>query len=83
MQSSYPPNLSGLYPIRWPAQLNDVKAFRLALSQYSDWANEQFVSADIDTLVQHRSYFIDSLLTHLWQCFKLTNTSVCLLAVGG
>ncbi|RAJ96532.1 [protein-PII] uridylyltransferase [Aliidiomarina maris] len=83
MQSSYPPNLSGLYPIRWPAQLNDVKAFRLALSQYSDWANEQFVSADIDTLVQHRSYFIDSLLSHLWQRFKLTNTNVCLLAVGG
>ncbi|RUO25407.1 [protein-PII] uridylyltransferase [Aliidiomarina minuta] len=72
-----------LFTPQWPTDLTDLNAFREQITAYNDWAAEQFLSADIDTLVRHRASFFDDLLQHIWRRLKLPDTELCLLAVGG
>lgn len=83
MQPHDSTDLTNLFETRWPNGLSELKAYKDELTRYNRWANEQFVSADIDTLVQHRAHLIDTLLTHLWQQLKLPGERLSLLAVGG
>ena len=75
--------LNHLYRAQWPSGTGDLKAYKDQLNQYEQWSSEQFVSADIDTLVEHRAWFIDSLLSHLCHEFDLASDRLALLAVGG
>lgn len=72
-----------LYRARWPQGTSDLKAYKDQLSQYEQWSSEQFICADIDTLVEHRAWFIDSLLCHLCCQFELPENELVVLAVGG
>lgn len=74
---------AALYSPEWPEKLDDTSAFKTQLQAYNNWAAEQFVGADIDTLVQHRAWLMDNLLGHIWQRLQLSSTNICLLAVGG
>ncbi|MCC5879415.1 MAG: [protein-PII] uridylyltransferase [Idiomarina sp.] len=83
MQLSDGTELSRLYPIDWPAGVSQLQQYKEVVSAYNDWSDEQFISADIDTLVHHRAYVIDTLLSHLWQQLALPEHNMALLAVGG
>lgn len=77
-------NLSDdLFKADWPAGTRDLAAYKEQLHAYNDWAAEQFISADIDTLVQHRACFFDDLLRHIWQQCGGDCKDIALLAVGG
>lgn len=78
-----PSDLETLFEVDWPERLQDLNAFKACLQSYNDWADEQFISADIETLVQHRAWFIDNLLIHIWQQLRLPGSGISLLAVGG
>ena len=75
--------LTNLYRAQWPQGTNDLKAYKEQLSQYDQWSSEQFISADIDILVEHRAWLIDSLLRHLCTEFDLFHNRLAVLAVGG
>ena len=75
--------LTNLYRAQWPQGTNDLKAYKEQLSQYDQWSSEQFISADIDILVEHRAWLIDSLLRHLCTEFDLSHNRLAVLAVGG
>ncbi|MGM0480632.1 MAG: [protein-PII] uridylyltransferase [Pseudomonadota bacterium] len=70
---------------QWPA-LSEAPcrdAYRNLLEQYRQWSEQQFITADIDELIHHRSAFFDHLLKHLWQQLQLNHEKVSLIAVGG
>lgn len=75
--------LGSLFRPEWPAGVCDLKAYKAQLSAYDQWSSEQFISADIDTLVQHRAWFIDQLLIHLSEQLHLASHGLAVLAVGG
>lgn len=75
--------LDRLYQAEWPSGLQDLVAYKAEFKAYNDWSAEQFIHADIDTLVHHRARIIDSLLTHAWQQVQLPSHQLSLLAVGG
>lgn len=83
MQLSDGTDLAKLYQVEWPQAGAQLQAYKAVISAYNQWSDEQFISADIDTLVLHRAFFIDTLLAHLYQQFKLPAHNVALLAVGG
>lgn len=72
-----------LCPVTWPARASDLQGWRAQLEAYNNWEAEQFLSADIETLVQQRALFFDGLLSQLWQKFGLDDQRFALLAVGG
>lgn len=57
--------------------------WREQVRAYNEWSSEQFLSADIETLVADRALFFDELLATLWQRLKFPDESCALLAVGG
>ncbi|RUO38200.1 [protein-PII] uridylyltransferase [Aliidiomarina shirensis] len=71
------------YTPKWPAQIEPVTAWRQQVQCYNEWSVNQFISADIDTLVANRAEFFDSLLQELWLQFKFPSENYALLAVGG
>ena len=70
---------------QWPAvdEAPDRDVYQQLLERYRQWAEQQFITADIDELVHHRSTFFDQLLQRLWQQFQLNKETVALIAVGG
>lgn len=70
---------------QWPAphEAPSRDTYQQLLARYRQWAEQQFVTADIDELVHHRSTFFDQLLQRLWQQFELNKETVSLVAVGG
>lgn len=74
--------IASLYRPQWPVGTHDLKAYKDQLSHYSQWSSEQFICADIDTLVQHRAWLVDDLLAHLAKQIELS-TQLSILAVGG
>lgn len=70
---------------QWPALSESPcrDAYRNLLEQYRQWSEQQFITADIDELIHHRSAFFDHLLKHLWQQLQLNCEPVSLVAVGG
>ena len=83
MQLSDGTDLATLYQPEWPDTPSQLQAYKAVICTYNEWSDEQFISADIDTLVHHRAYFIDTLLAHLCQQFALPEHDIALLAVGG
>ncbi|RUO34663.1 [protein-PII] uridylyltransferase [Aliidiomarina soli] len=83
MRQHAAPEFAQLFSAHWPASLTDLAGFKAQLKAYNDWSAEQFISADIDILVQHRAYFFDQLLCHLWSQLQLPAGDLALLAVGG
>lgn len=67
----------------WPTDITAITAWREQLQAYQLWASEQFISADIETLVADRALFIDQLLITLWQRLQFPDEHCALLAVGG
>lgn len=70
---------------QWPTA-NEApcrETYRELLERYRQWSEQQFITADIDELVNHRSTFFDQLLERLWQQFGLNKETVALVAVGG
>lgn len=68
---------------RWPEQTAEAADWRQQLHAFDEWSKEQFLHADIESLVSARADFFDQLLQALWQRF-LFNPNVCaLIAVGG
>lgn len=63
-----------------PAELN---AWRVAVERYNEWAAEQFISADIEQLLNDRAAFFDHLLVTLWRALKLDQYQLTLIAIGG
>lgn len=70
---------------QWPAAdaAPSREAYQQLLERYRQWSEQQFITADIDALVHHRSTFFDQLLQRLWQQFQLNEETVSLVAVGG
>ncbi|MCC5856280.1 MAG: [protein-PII] uridylyltransferase [Idiomarina sp.] len=72
-----------LYTPNWPEQPNVPGPWREQLQTYNQWADEQFLQADIETLVRHRSEFFDGMLRELWGQLGFSNDTMSLVAVGG
>lgn len=68
---------------QWPEQMGPIGPWREQLARYNSWANEQFTTGDIDTLVYNRAHFFDQLLSHAWQLLKLGHCNLALVAIGG
>ncbi|RUO79493.1 [protein-PII] uridylyltransferase [Pseudidiomarina taiwanensis] len=60
-----------------------IAQLREQLKDYQDWSAGAFVTADIESLLTHRSDFIDQLLQHLFSEYGLAQQQVALIAVGG
>ncbi|MFU8784066.1 [protein-PII] uridylyltransferase [Aliidiomarina sp.] len=67
----------------WPNDVALVSEWREQVRAYNEWSGEQFLSADIETLVADRALFFDELLATLWQRLQFPDESCALLAVGG
>lgn len=83
MRPFTPNELAQLFTPQWPQAIENLAGFREQLQRYNAWSAEQFVSADIDTLIQHRAHLIDNLLNYLWRLLQMPSSGVSLLAVGG
>lgn len=68
---------------QWPEQLSPIGPWRDQLARYNAWADDQFATGDIDTLVCHRAQFFDQLLSQVWQFLKLNQAPLALVAIGG
>ncbi|RUO77329.1 [protein-PII] uridylyltransferase [Idiomarina seosinensis] len=70
---------------QWPkaSEAPCRETYQELLERYRQWSEQQFITADIDELVNHRSTFFDQLLERLWQQFELNKETVALVAVGG
>lgn len=68
---------------KWPNDVALVSEWREQVRAYNEWSGEQFLSADIETLVADRALFFDELLATLWQRLQFPDESCALLAVGG
>ncbi|WP_194755839.1 [protein-PII] uridylyltransferase [Aliidiomarina indica] len=71
------------YAAAWPDSLSDTAAWRQQLKAFDTWSAEQFVSADIESLVSARADFMDALISKLWHLLELPEQEMALLAVGG
>lgn len=67
----------------WPNDVALVSEWREQVRAYNEWSGEQFLSADIETLVADRALFFDELLATLWHRLQFPDESCALLAVGG
>lgn len=63
---------------------HDIAGFKRCVSKSYQWLESAFNQCAVDELVSGRAVFIDTLLQHIWQLFKLEQVdNLCLAAVGG
>ncbi|MCL4408959.1 MAG: nucleotidyltransferase domain-containing protein, partial [Gammaproteobacteria bacterium] len=67
----------------WPEAITATAAWRQQLLDFNQWSKEQFLHADIETLVSARAEFFDQLLRALWERCEFNPATTALLAVGG
>ena len=67
----------------WPESISATAAWRQQLHDFNQWSKEQFLHADIETLVSARAQFFDQMLSALWQRCQFDPSAIALLAVGG